>query len=153
MYLSNNLTIYLYFLLIILFFILVGGLYIHIQQPSVTAEYLVFIFLIILTSFLLVSSTNLFFTIFLFEFVGLLIFGKFTAGVVFLSSKDLNTRPNPNVYIDHFSYVLFNSLFFQFWVNFISSVLLFYALINIHYMFGFSNFFLLNFFFAMLSLT
>jgi len=153
MYLSNNLTIYLYFLVIIIFCILLAGLYMHNQQVSFTAEYLIFVFLIILLSFFLVSSTNLFLTILLFEFVGLLIFGKFTTGVVFLTEKELNTRPNPNVMLDHFSYVLFNSLFFQFWVNFISSILLFYALINIHYLFGFSNFFLLNFFFAIISLN
>jgi hypothetical protein len=52
-----------------------------------------------------------------------------------------------------FSYGLFNSLFFQFWANFVSSVFLFFSLINIHYLFGLSNFFLLNFFYSILSVN
>jgi len=42
--------------------------------------------------------------------------------------------------------------FFQFWANFVSSIFLFFALINVHYLFGTSNFYLLNFLLSIFTL-
>jgi hypothetical protein len=142
---SNNTLNYFYIISSILFIILLASTQLFNQNLSFTTEYLLFIILIVLVSSLLLSSTSLFLTIFLLELVALLIFGKFAVSRVLFNQNNITKQTlinNPQ-----FSYGLFNSLFFQFWANFVSSVFLFFALINVHYLFGTSNFFLVNFFF------
>jgi hypothetical protein len=150
-YISNNTINYFYLVVLILVIILFSSMNLFNQNVSFTSEYLLFILLIVINSYLLLSSTNLFLTIFLLEFIALLIFGKFTVSRVLykrsvITEKNLKTAPQ-------FSYGLFNSLFFQFWANFVSSVFLFFSLINIHYLLGASNFFLVNFFHTIISIN
>jgi hypothetical protein len=146
---SNNTLNYFYIISSILFIILLASTQLFNQNLSFTTEYLLFIILIVLVSSLLLSSTSLFLTIFLLELVALLIFGKFAVSRVLFNQNNITKQTlinNPQ-----FSYGLFNSLFFQFWANFVSSVFLFFVLINVHYLFGTSNFFLVNFFFSLIS--
>ena len=148
-YISNNSLSYFYVVVCVLFLILLASICLFNQNVSFTVEYLLFITLIIVTSFLLISSTNLFLTIFLLEFIALLIFGKFAVSkILFNNSKLTNNETSNN---QQFSYGLFNSLFFQFWANFVSSIFLFFSLINVHYLFGTSSFFSLNFFLSITS--
>lgn len=151
LYLSNN-TISFFFLNVIILFCILGlVLFLKKQNISFNIEYILFIFLIIIAGYLLISSTNLFISIFFLEFIALLIFGKFTVSKSVVKLNKLNNiRP---VYITQYSYGLFNSLFFQFWANFVSSIFLFFSLINIHYLCGTSNFFLLNFLFYIINAT
>jgi len=148
-YLSNNSISYLWISLSILLIITLSGLSLFNQNISFSMEYIIFVIMIITTSYLLLSSTNLFLTIFLLEFVALLIFGKLAVSRITIKKlppKKINSFSN----VQH-SYGLFNSLFFQFWANFVSSVLLFFSLLNIHYMIGTSNFFIVNFLLLLMS--
>jgi NADH:ubiquinone oxidoreductase subunit 2 (subunit N) len=148
-YFSNNSVVYLYFILVVLFVILVTAQGLFNQNISFSVEYVLFVIILTIVSYLLISSTNLFVTIFLLEFIALLIFGKMAVSRVLVkkSSIDSINSFNPTQY----SYGLFNSLFFQFWANFVSSACLFFTLLNIHYVFGTSNFFIINFLFYLLN--
>lgn len=145
LYLSNNTIVFLTLSLFVLFLITTTSLTLSKQNISFNVEYILFVYMIIFSGYLLISSTNLFISIFFLEFVALLIFGKFTVSKTLFNNNKANN--NSSVYITQYSYGLFNSLFFQFWANFVSSVFLFFSLINMHYMFGTSNFFMLNFLF------
>lgn len=121
------------------------------QNMSFNIEYILFVYIIVIGSYLLLSSTNLFITIFFLEFIALLIFGKFTVSKIWFKSNGVQTKNIP--YLNQYSYGLFNSLFFQFWANFVSSIFLFFSLLNIHYLCGTSNFYLLNFILYIISLN
>lgn len=146
---SNNTLTYLYIIVSVLLVILISSTYLFNQNISFTTEYLIFVLLIGISGFFLLSSGSLFLTIFLLELVALLIFGKFAVSRILFKQNSLNTTKNEGA--PQFSYGLFNSLFFQFWANFVSSVFLFFSLVGVHYSFGTSNFYLLNFFFSVLS--
>lgn len=146
---SNSTLNYLYLIIFILLIILTSSTYLFNQNLSFTTEYLIFVLLIGVSGFFLLSSNSLFLTIFLLELVALLIFGKFAVSRVMFNQNSVNLTKTSNT--PTYSFGLFNSLFFQFWANFVSSVFLFFSLISIHYSFGTSNFFFLNFFFSILS--
>lgn len=147
--LSNNTANFFFLSISILMVIMTSISCLSKQNISFSIEYALFVYIIILAGYLLISSTNLFITVFFLEFIALLIFGKFTVSrVLFNTSKLMSNNP---AYMSQHSYGLFNSLFFQFWANFVSSILLFFSLINIHYLCGTSNFFILNFIFSILS--
>jgi len=82
------------------------------QNISFNIEYLLFIIIICIVGFLLLSSTNIFLTIFLLELSALLIFGKFAVSKILFNHNpiDINKKTTNN----YFSYGLFNALFFQF---------------------------------------
>jgi len=82
------------------------------QNISFNIEYLFFIIFIALSGCILISSTNLFSTIFVLELVALLIFGKFAVSRSIFKRNNTNYRSNTN--IPQYSFGLFNSLFFQF---------------------------------------
>ena len=145
---SNNNINYMYIVTIILLVILISSTFLFNQNISFSTEYLLFVLLIGISGFFLVSSTNMFLTIFLLELVALLIFAKFAVSRILFNQSKLNASKNTNN--PQFSYGLFNSLFFQFWANFVSSVFLFFSLLNIHYIFGTSNLYMLNFFLSMI---
>lgn len=123
------------------------------QSLPVSTEYFIFLLLIVIGGFLLLVSTNLFFTIFALELVALLIFGKFTVTKLFYPRSQPHSNDSTNSFLNNFSYGLFNSLFFQFWANFISSICLFFTLINIHHYYGTSNLYMVNFFFSIVHLS
>ena len=145
---SNNNINYMYIVTIILLVILISSTFLFNQNISFSTEYLLFVLLIGISGFFLVSSTNMFLTIFLLELVALLIFAKFAVSRILFNQSKLNASKNTNN--PQFSYGLFNSLFFQFWANFVSSVFLFFSLLNIHYIFGTSNLYMLNFFLSII---
>jgi hypothetical protein len=150
-YISNNTTTYLFILLLVFASILSISTLLFKQNVVLTSEYLIFVGLIVVSSYVMIGSTSLFLAIFSLEFVALLIFGKFV-----VSRSLVTTTPNETkltTFINQFSYGLFNSLFFQFWANFVSSVILFFSLSNIHYLFGLSNFYMVNFFFYIITLN
>ena len=150
-YVSNNTLNFFFLSAAILFCTLSTIVCLKKQNISFSVEYILFIFLIVFAGYLLISSTNLFISIFFLEFITLLIFGKFTVSKTTYSlNKINNAKP---AYLTQYSYGLFNSLFFQFWANFVSSIFLFFALINMHYLCGTSNFFLLNFLFYIVNST
>jgi hypothetical protein len=138
-------------LIVILLIILLSSTCLFNQNISFTVEYLIFVILISFFGFLLSSSTSLFLTIFLLELVALLIFGKFAVSRILFNKNPIDLNKSTN--IPQFSYGLFNSLFFQFWANFVSSIFLFFSLINIHYAFGTSNLFFINLFCSILKHT
>lgn len=146
---SNNILNYFYIVICILLIILISSTYLFNQNISFTTEYLIFVLLVGISGFFLLSSTSLFLTIFLLELVALLIFGKFAVSRILFNQNALNL--NKNNQTTQFSYGLFNSLFFQFWANFVSSVFLFFALVGVHYSFGTSNLYFINFFFSIVS--
>ncbi len=150
-HISNNTLSYFYMLIVILLIILLSSTCLFNQNISFTVEYLIFVILIGFFGFLLSSSTNLFLTIFLLELVALLIFGKFAVSRILFNKNPIDLNKSTN--IPQFSYGLFNSLFFQFWANFVSSIFLFFSLINIHYAFGTSNLFFINLFCSILNHT
>lgn len=121
------------------------------SNNSITIEYVVFIVLIVFFGVFLIISTNLFLIAFVLEFVALLIFGKFTVSRSFF--KQPNNRFKTFDILNQHSYGLFTALFFQFWANFISSLCLFFTVINLHYFFGTSNVFLINFFMIISNIT
>jgi len=133
----------------ILFLILFTSSNLVHQNISYTPEYLFFIVLITIASYLLIGSTNLLFAVFVLEFIALLIFGKFAVSRIMYTYNTVSAAKKSTT--PQFSYGLFNSLFFQFWANFVSSILLFFSLVNVHYSFGLSNFWFLNFFLSVLS--
>lgn len=145
---SNNTFNYFYIVIFTLLIILISSTYLFNQNISFSSEYLMFVLLIGVSGFFLLTSTSLFLTIFLLELVALLIFGKFAVSRILFNQNNTNLTKNTNN--PQFSFGLFNSLFFQFWANFVSSIFLFFSLINVHYSFGTSNFFFLNFFFSIL---
>ena len=150
-YISNNTINFFFLSTLILFCILSAVMLLKKQNISFNIEYILFVFLIIFAGYLLISSTNLFISIFFLEFIALLIFGKFTVSKTIFNLNKINSiKPS---YLTQYSYGLFNSLFFQFWANFVSSVFLFFSLINMHYLCGTSNFFLLNFIFYVVNST
>lgn len=151
--LCDNTTAYFVLILTVLFLVLVFSLFLFRNDIVFTAEYLIFIFLIGLFSYLLMASTNLFLTFFLLEIISLLVFAKFSATRVTIPENPVNSRNSADTHKPQISYGLFNALFFQFWTTFLSSALLFYSLINIHYTLGISTFFLLNFYFSAVSLN
>ncbi len=150
-YFSNNNVAYFFILILILLFTLLSSRSLANQNISFSHEYLIFVVFIIIFGHLLISSTNLFFTILLLELVALLIFGKMAVSRILVkkSALEVNQSFNKQMY----SWGLFNSLFFQFWANFISSICLFFSLINIHYIIGNSNFFVVNYIFSIITAT
>lgn len=148
---SHNTLNYFYLVILVFVIIVFCGLSLFNQNITFSGEYLLFILLIIVGSYLLISSTNLFLTIFLLEFIALLIFGKLAISKILYRKNSTQTLTRNNTHT--FSYSLFNALFFQFWANFISTICLFFSLLNIHYMFGASNFFIINFLFYLISTT
>lgn len=151
LYQSNNTVLYFFSMLFVLALILFSGLQLYRQNVTISSEYLIFVCLIIFSSYILISSSNLFLTIFLLEVIALLIFGKFTVTRLFTNNNLAVTSKTNSLFLNQFSYGLFNSLFFQFWANFVSSTCLFFSLINLHYSYGTSNFFMLNFFFSVVN--
>lgn len=114
------------------------------QNLTISFEYIIFIVLSSLIAFFLSSSVNLLTTIFCIELVGLLVFGKFVV-INGLKKKNINNQSTTNtLFVKQNSFGLFNALFFQFWANFISSVILIFVLLILHNLYGCSNFFLLN---------
>ncbi len=146
---SNNSINYMYIIGVTLLVILISSTFLFNQNIAFSTEYLLFVVLVGVSGFFLMSSTNMFLTIFLLELVALLIFAKFAVSRVLFNQNKLNLSKNTNN--PQFSYGLFNSLFFQFWANFVSSVFLFFSLINIHYAFGTSNLYMLNFFLSIVT--
>ena len=109
---SNNSTVFLYLTTAILFIILISVLFLSNQNISFSVEYTILIILILVSGYLLIGSTNLFSSIFFLEFIALMIFGKFTVSkILYKNNKAINTT---NVYLNQYSYGLFNALFFQF---------------------------------------
>lgn len=152
LYFSNQTIVYFMMSLLILVILLYSSLSLVKQNIPFSYEYLLFIIIIILVSFLLISSTNLYFTIFMLELIALLIFAKFVV-TRFFTVKNFVSTGSISTYLYKYSYGLFNSLFFQFWANFVSSIFLFFSLINAHYLLGTSNFFLLNFFLSIITMN
>lgn len=151
LYLSNNTMTFFFLSIIVMLAVTTAIIALRSQNISFNLEYIIFIYLIIITGYFLISSTNLFISIFFLEFVALLIFGKFTVSKVVFKHNQSTTINSG--YINQYSYGLFNALFFQFWANFVSSIFLFFSLINIHYMCGTSNFFMMNFIFNVVNLN
>jgi hypothetical protein len=144
-YLSNNTVFYGTYLTMILLLIIIGVQTTIRQNIVFSPEYLIFLVLLIFFGYIVVSSSSLFLTIFSLEIVALIIFGKFSVSkILHKNGSNYGDKKNPSM-LNQVSYGLLNSLFFQFWANFVSSIFLFYSLINIHNIFGLSNFFLSNF--------
>jgi len=152
MYISNPNFHYLFCVIVLLFIVTSAATQLYQQNVTFNAEYLMFIYLVLISSWVLVSSTSLFAAIFVLEFIAVLIFAKFAVGRVIYPTDNLVVT-NPLARIVQFSYGLFNSLYLQFWANFISSILLFYSLLGFHYMFGTSEFFWINYFYIFLSMS
>lgn len=134
-----------------MFGVLLSAMALFKQNISFSTEYILFVLLIVLGSYLLASSTNLFLSIFLLEFLALLIFGKMTVSRASIKQTVINKINQINK--KNYSYGLFNSLFFQFWANFASSIFLLFSLSNLHYSFGTSNFFVTNFLLSLINTT
>ncbi len=152
-YISNNTMVYFFLSLLSLVLIVSGGFFLIRQNLSFRTEYLLFVTAAVISGFFLMSSSNVYMSIFLLELVSLLIFGKFAVTRVVTNANAIDLKNKFSSFLKQFSYGLFNSLFFQFWANFVSSVFLFFAVINVHYLFGTSNFFMLNFFLEVLAAT
>lgn len=138
------------FVLIVCWFVSMG---LQKQNITINSEYIILIYFFPLFGQIMFSSSNLFLLIFTIELIGLLIFNQF---VLNNGSKKNNraTKDNPNViFVKKQSYGLFNAAFFQFWANFVSSVLLIFSLINFHHIFGVTKFFFLNFFVKLCEVT
>ncbi len=144
-YLSNNSVTYFYIIILLLFLILYIGVGLFTQNISFSIEYILFIVLIFIGAYLLISSANLFLSAFLLELLALLIFGKLAISRITVKKNSLSKQFLTQKI--QYSYGLFNTLFFQFWANFASSIFLFFALLNIHHLCGTSNFLLINFLF------
>lgn len=150
LFLSNKSINYQFFVSIVFFMIISSAYCITKQNISFSIEYIFFVFLISTSSFILISSTNLLLSVFVLEFIALLIFGKFTVAKVLNNNSKINLNSQKQDTLNQMSYGLLNSLFFQFWANFVSSIFLFFSLINIHYICGTSNFILINYFFSII---
>jgi len=111
-YLSNSAISYLQVVSLILLIIIMFGLSLYNQNITFSMEYIIFVIIIIFASYLLISSTNLFLTIFLIEFIALLIFGKMAISRVMIKKSRVTKINSFNA--TRYSYGLFNALFFQF---------------------------------------
>lgn len=88
-------------------------------------------------------SNTMYTFIFLLEVNSILILYKFSVSKYFFNSSKNNeknkfTKNTPKYYV--------NMMFFQYWVNFFSSVILFFSLFNILLFFGTTDWFLINIF-------
>jgi len=102
----------LYYNLLILLIIILTGLSLFKQNIVFSIEYIIFVFLVIISNYLLASSTSLFLTIFLLEYIALLVFGKMAVSRI--TVKKSSRTPATIVKTNQHSYGLFNALFFQF---------------------------------------
>jgi len=111
-YLSHNLLNYLSLSLLVLLIILLSGFGLFNQNISFSCEYIIFVFLLVITSYMLLSSTNLFITTFLLELIALLIFGKMAVSRITIKKSLIDSSNSFSK--TQYSYGLFHSLFFQF---------------------------------------
>ncbi len=152
-YMSNNTMIYFYCNTLILIGLLSTACLLKKQNSTLSVEYLILIFLAFINGYYLISSTSMYSTLFLLELAALMVFGKFTATRVLSKHNRIGPNNTGRTFLNQFSFGLINALFFQFWANFVSSVFLFFALLNFHYSFGTSNFFMLDFLFSIVLLN
>jgi len=129
----------------VFFFIWLAGVGLYRQNIVINSEYILFVLVAIFCAYILVSSSNLILTIFLIEIVGFLVFLKFVLNNGMKKSNTATKAHDPVIFIKKNSFGIFNALFFQFWASFISAIILFFSAINIHYLFGMSKFYLINF--------
>ena len=87
---------------------------------------------------------SLFNFLFILEVISILIFYKFVVSKFWFNEK-FSFFKKTNLLERVFSRNYINVLFFQYWVNFFSSVVLIISLINIMYLYGSTDFFFLNF--------
>lgn len=87
---------------------------------------------------------SLFNFLFVLEVISILIFYKFVVSKFWFNEK-FSFFKKTNLLERIFSRNYVNVLFFQYWVNFFSSVVLIISLINIMYLYGSTDFFFLNF--------
>lgn len=99
----------------------------------------VFLFLIFLA--------NNFLTFFFFlEVISTLIFYKFSISKIWFTSNNVKTNDNKNYFINRFlPKTYLNTLYFQYWSTFLSSVLIIISIINLYLVFGSLDFFVINF--------
>ena len=133
----NLFMVLMLFMLIILIIYIFKNLFF--QKINYPKEYFFSILNIIVISPILFFTNNLFSFIFLLELLSVLIFFKLTVSKI---NKKTNFLSNKNLF---FSKKYLSLLFFQFWVTFFSTIMLFFFLNSILVLLGSSNFFLINF--------
>lgn len=116
----------------------------HLNEKNniITHEYYYSVFTIIIYTYILYLSNSFYSFFFILELVSVTILYKLTLSKLWTS--DLK-----NLYIESSSkentrgYV--NVIFFQYWVNFFSSVIIIFFIINLTYLFGSSDWFFINY--------
>lgn len=129
----NNLLIILYSVNVI-FFVTVYYIF---EKENFSYNLIFPIFNIAATAPIILITNNVLVFIFLLEIVSCFIFYKFICSKNIMLTKDGSNKVNYKSYLD--------MIFFQYWVNFFSSILLFYSLTLIYYYFGTSEWKVLNY--------
>lgn len=144
MFLSNfNVTIvlFLFFFLFLSYFI-----FLNTKKSNIVVNndyYFSLLSIIIFIPFFYFSNSFFNFLFFL-EIVSVLIFYKFVVSKFWFNDK-FGFFKKSNILERVFSRNYLNVLFFQYWINFFSSVVLIISLINLMYIYGSTEWFFLNF--------
>ena len=138
----NNFIIYILYILLFLTFIILFVIKFYKNiNINYNIDYFFAIFNLCVSIPSIYLSNTLYTFIFLLEINSILILYKFTVSKYFFSniknSKNKFSKNTPKFYI--------NMLFFQYWINFFSSVILFFSIFNILMLLGTTDWVVLNF--------
>lgn len=140
------------FLLNIIIIILINGIIItniikFIKSNNINFNVDYFISISNLITFIpVIYITNTFYTfLFVLETISILIIYKFAVSKFFFKDQNFFDKAK-NTFEKNLSKNYINMLFFQYWANFFSSIILFFFVFNIIYIYGLSDWLLLNYF-------
>jgi hypothetical protein len=142
-YINNfnlNLSLLIIFLLIISYSIFLSTKY---QNLIVNNDYYFSLLNISILLPYLFLTNSLFNFLFILEVISILIFYKFVVSKFWFNEK-FSFFKKTNILERVFSRNYINVLFFQYWINFFSSVVLIISIINIMYLYGSTDWFFLN---------
>ena len=137
----DNFTLYLVLLLIIFCSLLIFLFkFVNEINYNYNIDYYFSLINICIFMVILFFCNNLFSTLFILELNSLLFLYKFSVSK-FFSKKKIK---NKTLFESFLPKQFLNMLFFQYWINFFSSILLMFFIFNIIYFYGSSNWFLIN---------
>lgn len=138
--LNHNLIIFIIFLSLIIHVLVTN---INVNSNVNNIDYYFSLLNLSITIPLLFLSNSLYNFIFLLEMVSILIFYKFSVSKFWYKSS--NDNFNKKNLLERFvSRSYLNVLFYQYWVNFFSSVIIIISIINVVYMYGSTDWVFLN---------
>lgn len=138
----NNFLINLIFLVFLINIFLLNIIkYYKNKNINFNIDYFFALFNICLFIPIMYLSNTVFTFIFLLEIISILILYKFSVSKYFFNSSKNNEK---NVFLKNTPKFFVNMVFFQYWVSFFSSVILFFSIFNILLLLGTSDWFIIN---------